>query len=83
MQYTCAYFPEEDMTLEAAQQAKLDHICRKLQLKAGDRVAEAGCGWGSLARHMAVNYGAQVTAWNISREQVEFANERAKGEGFD
>ncbi len=83
MQYTCAYFPEEDMTLEAAQQAKLDHICRKLQLKAGDRVAEAGCGWGSLARHMAVNYGAQVTAWNISREQVEFANERARAEGFD
>ncbi len=83
MQYTCAYFPERGMTLEAAQQAKLDHVCRKLQLKVGDRVAEAGCGWGSLARHMAINYGAQVTAWNISHEQVEFAKERAKVEGFD
>jgi|TARA_B100000959_G_scaffold281905_1_gene347119 cyclopropane-fatty-acyl-phospholipid synthase len=83
MQYTCAYFPERGMTLEAAQQAKLDHVCRKLQLKAGDRVAEAGCGWGSLARHMAINYGAQVTAWNISHEQIEFAKERARVEGFD
>ena len=83
MQYTCAYFPERGMTLEAAQQAKLDHVCRKLQLKAGDRVAEAGCGWGSLARHMAINYGAQVTAWNISHEQIEFAKERARVEGLD
>ena len=48
MQYTCAYFPDADMTIEQAQAAMLDHICRKLQLKPGDRVVEAGCGWGGL-----------------------------------
>lgn len=83
MQYTCAYFPEADMTLEAAQQAKMDHICRKLQLQPGDRVAEAGCGWGGLARHMALYYGASVLSWNVSKEQVRYASERAKAEGYD
>jgi len=82
MQYTCAYFPEEEMTIEAAQQAKMDHICRKLQLRPGDRVAEAGCGWGGLARHMALNYGATVSSWNVSAEQVRYASERAKAEGY-
>ena len=83
MQYTCAYFPEQEMSLEAAQQAKMDHICRKLQLRPGDRVAEAGCGWGGLARHMALNYGAKVSSWNVSSEQVSFAVERARAEGYD
>ena len=83
MQYTCAYFPEEDMTIEAAQQAKMDHVCRKLQLRPGDRVAEAGCGWGGLARHMALNYGAKVSSWNVSAEQVQYARDRAKAEGYD
>jgi cyclopropane-fatty-acyl-phospholipid synthase len=82
MQYTCAYFPDPQMTLEAAQIAKLDHVCRKLQLKPGDRVVEAGCGWGGLARHMARHYGAQVTAYNISHEQIAYARERAKREGL-
>ena len=82
MQYTCAYFPDPEMTLEAAQQAKLDHVCRKLQLQPGDRVVEAGCGWGTLARHMAKYYGAKVTAYNISHEQVRFASDRAASEGY-
>ena len=82
MQYTCAYFPEEEMTIEVAQQAKMDHICRKLQLRPGDRVAEAGCGWGGLARHMALNYGVTVSSWNVSAEQVEYASQRAKAEGY-
>ena len=83
MQYTCAYFPTPDLTIEEAQRAKMDHVCRKLQLKGGDRVVEAGCGWGSLARHMAKYYGANVTAYNISHEQVAFATERARAEGLD
>ena len=83
MQYTCAYFPDDDMTIEAAQQAKMDHVCRKLQLRPGDRVAEAGCGWGGLARHMALNYGAKVSSWNVSAEQVQYARDRAKAEGYD
>ena len=83
MQYTCAYFPEDELTIEAAQQAKMDHVCRKLQLRPGDRVAEAGCGWGGLARHMALNYGAKVSSWNVSAEQVQYARDRAKAEGYD
>ncbi len=83
MQYTCAYYPEPDMTLEQAQIAKLDHIARKLMLKPGDRVVEAGCGWGGLARHFAKHYGVTVRAYNISQEQVAFARERARAEGLD
>ncbi len=83
LQYTCAYFPDPDMTLEAAQQAKMDHVCRKLQLQPGDKVIEAGCGWGGLALHMAKYYGVTVTAYNISHEQVRFASDRARAEGFE
>jgi len=82
MQYTCAYFPEPTMTIEQAQRAKLDHVCRKLRLKPGDRVVEAGCGWGGLARHMAKYYGATVKAYNISRQQVLYAREKAKALGL-
>ncbi|KAA3621371.1 MAG: class I SAM-dependent methyltransferase [Proteobacteria bacterium] len=82
MQYTCAYFARDDYTLEDAQLGKMDHVCRKLQLKPGDRVVEAGCGWGGLARHMALYYGAKVTAYNISSEQIRYARERAEREGY-
>jgi cyclopropane-fatty-acyl-phospholipid synthase len=77
MAYTCAYYPSMDATLEQAQIAKMDHVCRKVQLKSGDTVVEAGCGWGTLAIHMASRYGARVRAFNISREQLKFARERA------
>ena len=83
MAYTCAYYPTAEVTLEQAQIAKMDHVCRKLQLKAGDSVVEAGCGWGSLALHMASRYGARVRAFNISREQVAYARERAKEQRLD
>ena len=83
MSYTCAYFPEPTATLEQAQLAKMDHVCRKLNLKEGQRVLETGCGWGSLARHMARNYGVVVTAYNISHEQIVFANERTRAEGLE
>ncbi len=82
MQYTCAYFPDPTMTLEAAQLEKMDHVCRKLQLKPGDTVVEAGCGWGGLARHMAKHYGAQVRSYNISHEQIVYARDRARNEGL-
>jgi cyclopropane-fatty-acyl-phospholipid synthase len=83
MQYTCAYYPKEDMSLEQAQVAKLHHVCHKLQLKPGDTVVEAGCGWGGLARFMAKHYGVNVRAYNISKEQVKYARERAIAEGLD
>jgi cyclopropane-fatty-acyl-phospholipid synthase len=82
MLYTCAYFANPEISLEAAQNAKMDLICRKLQLKGGERVVEAGCGWGGLARYMAKQYGARVRAFNISGEQVAYARQQAKSEGI-
>lgn len=83
MQYTCAYYESPDLTLEQAQLAKLEHVCRKLQLKPGQTVVEAGCGWGGLARYMARNYGVKVHAYNISKEQLAFAREEAKRQQLD
>lgn len=82
MQYTCAYYPREDCSLEAAQRAKLDYICRKVWLRPGERVVEAGCGWGGLALHMARQYGVTVRAYNISSEQLDYAREQAEREGL-
>lgn len=82
MAYTCAYYPTPTAALDEAQVAKMDHVCRKMRLKPGESVVEAGCGWGSLAIHMAQHYGVKVRAFNISREQVAFARERAQREGF-
>jgi cyclopropane-fatty-acyl-phospholipid synthase len=81
MVYTCAYFARADMTLEEAQLAKLDHVCRKLRLAPEQRVLELGSGWGSLAIHMARHYGARVRAFNVSREQVAWAREQAEKRG--
>jgi cyclopropane-fatty-acyl-phospholipid synthase len=81
MVYTCAYFARADTTLEEAQLAKLDHVCRKLRLAPEQRVLELGSGWGSLAIHMARHYGARVRAFNVSREQVAFAREQAEKAG--
>ncbi len=80
--YTCAYFARPDMTLEEAQVAKMDHVCRKLQLRAGQTVVEAGSGWGALALHMARRYGVTVKAYNVSHEQVVAARRRAHAEGL-
>jgi len=83
MVYTCAYFSDQAMSLEDAQIAKLDHVCRKLWLQPGEQVVEAGCGWGALALHMARHYGVTVTACNISGEQIAYARQRARAEGLD
>ena len=82
MVYTCAYFPQPTATLEEAQRAKMDLVCRKVWLKPGETVVEAGCGWGALALHMAGQYGVKVKAFNISSEQIAFARERAQREGL-
>jgi cyclopropane-fatty-acyl-phospholipid synthase len=81
--YTCAYFHSPSMTLEEAQVAKMDYVCRKLSLQPGERVIDAGCGWGALALHMAKNYGVNVRAFNVSHEQVEWARLRAKDQGLN
>ena len=60
----------------------MDYVCRKLQLQSGEKVVEAGCGWGALAVHIAKHYGVTVRAFNISKEQILFARERARREGL-
>jgi cyclopropane-fatty-acyl-phospholipid synthase len=70
------------MSLDAAQEAKLDLVCRKLRLRPAERVIEAGCGWGALALHMARHYGVRVRAFNVSKEQLEYARARARHEGL-
>jgi cyclopropane-fatty-acyl-phospholipid synthase len=82
MVYTGAYFSTPAATLEDAQTAKMDLVCRKLHLRPGERVVEAGCGWGSLALFMAKHYGVTVRAFNISSEQIAYARSRARDEGL-
>ncbi|HVS14287.1 MAG TPA: cyclopropane-fatty-acyl-phospholipid synthase family protein [Thermoanaerobaculia bacterium] len=81
--YTCAYYPREDLTLEEAQRAKMEHVCRKLRLEPGQRVVEAGSGWGALALYMARHHGVTVRSYNISERQVAFARERLRREGLE
>lgn len=81
--YTCAYFARPEMSIEEAQSAKLEHVCRKLRLSPEQTVVEAGCGWGGLAIYMAKQHGVRVRAYNISHEQVVFARERTRREGLD
>lgn len=75
MTYTCGYW-ENAHCLEDAQTAKLDMVCRKLQLKPGMRVLDIGCGWGSFMAYAAENYGVQCVGISISREQVAWARQR-------
>jgi len=82
MLYTCAYFADPAATLEAAQLAKMEHVARKLRLRPGERVVEAGCGWGALALHLARQYGVHVRAFNISTAQIAWARERARACGL-
>ena len=80
--YTCAYFESPEQSLEDAQVAKMEHVCRKLGLRPGETVIEAGCGWGALALHMARNHGVRVRAYNVSTQQIAWARERARQEGL-
>ncbi|MFI2434757.1 class I SAM-dependent methyltransferase [Streptomyces sp. NPDC018693] len=82
MVYSCAYWPAPDSTLETAQRDKLDLICRKLDLRPGQRLLDVGCGWGSLAIHAAREYGASVVGITLSQEQAAYARKRVAGEGL-
>ncbi len=75
--YSGAYFPDPGLPLEQAQIAKMDYICRKLNLQHGENVVDIGCGWGALAFYMAKHYGARVQAYSISHEQIRWARQRA------
>jgi len=80
--YSCAYFESPEVSLADAQTAKLDRICRALELAPGDRLLEIGTGWGALAIHAAREYGALVTTTTISREQHDLAVERIRAAGL-
>ena len=82
MVYTCAYFNTPFASLEQAQTAKMEHICRKLRLQPGMTVVEAGCGWGTLSHYMARNFGVSVRAYNISHQQILYARKRAREQGL-
>jgi cyclopropane-fatty-acyl-phospholipid synthase len=83
MMYSCAYFDAPDASLEDAATEKLDRICRKLDLSAGDSVMEIGTGWGGFAIHAARHYGCHVTTTTISREQYEYAKRAVRDAGLE
>jgi cyclopropane-fatty-acyl-phospholipid synthase len=82
MMYSCAIFERPDATLEQAAAAKVDRICRKLDLRAHDHLVEIGTGWGGFAIHAAKNYGCRVTTTTISRAQHDYAVKRIAAEGL-
>jgi cyclopropane-fatty-acyl-phospholipid synthase len=81
MTYSCAYFAGGAGTLEEAQEAKLDLVCRKLALAEGERVLDVGCGWGSFAIHAAKNYGVRVLGVTLSAPQAMLGQQRARDAG--
>lgn len=80
--YSCAYYTHPQDTLEAAQRRKLDVVCRKLRLSAGDRFLDVGCGWGSLAIHAAKTCGVHVVGVTLSKEQAKLGAERVAEAGL-
>ena len=82
MAYTCALYPTPDMTLEEAQAAKFDLVCRKLDLRPGQRLLDVGCGWGTMVRHAAREYGVKVLGVTLSLEQAEWGKEAIDREGL-
>ncbi|MEL6450111.1 MAG: cyclopropane-fatty-acyl-phospholipid synthase family protein [Pseudomonadota bacterium] len=82
MQYSCAYFREDAMTLEQAQAAKKAHIAAKLRLEPGMRVLDIGCGWGGMALTLARDYGCEVTGITLSANQLATAEKRAEAAGL-
>jgi cyclopropane-fatty-acyl-phospholipid synthase len=82
MVYSCAYFETPDIDLDAAQQAKLEHICRKLLLKPEDKFLDIGCGWGALVIYAAKHYGVRAHGVTLSPQQLKVAQERIEQAGL-
>ena len=82
MVYSCGYFRSQEDSLDVAQEAKLDLICRKLRLKPGERLLDIGCGWGGLVMHAAEHYGVDATGITLSPNQAAFAKERIAESGL-
>ncbi|MBA3437079.1 MAG: class I SAM-dependent methyltransferase, partial [Thermoleophilaceae bacterium] len=83
MMYSCALFESAEMSLEAAQLAKLERICKRLELGPEDHLLEIGTGWGAMAVHAASRYGCRVTTTTISKEQRDMALDRVRAAGLE
>jgi len=82
MVYSCAYFRTSGDDLDTAQKQKLDYVCRKLRLQAGERLLDIGCGWGGLVIHAVREYGVHALGITLSRQQLEFAQRRIQQAGL-
>jgi cyclopropane-fatty-acyl-phospholipid synthase len=82
MTYSCAVFEQPDRTLEQAQAAKYELICRKLGLQPGMRLLDVGCGWGGMVRHAVHHHGVEAVGVTVSRRQAEWAKQRLTDEGI-
>lgn len=80
--YSCAYFKSGDSTLAEAQEAKLDHICRKLRLQSGERFLDVGAGWGGLLLWAAEQYGVDATGITLSKNQHAYVNQLIESKGL-
>ncbi len=82
LQYSCAYFPTGRGNLDAAQEHKMEHICRKLRLKPGERLLDIGCGWGGLVRYAVRKYGVEALGVTLSKNQQVYAEEEIERAGL-
>lgn len=82
MVYSCAYWADPAGTLEGAQQAKLDLVCRKLALRPGQRLLDVGCGWGAMVRHAVRHHGVRAVGITLSAEQAGYARKRIAEDGL-
>ncbi len=81
--YSCAYWKDKTETLEEAQQNKIEHIVKKLDIKKGQQVLEVGCGWGGMALEIAKQKNCEVTGISLSKNQIQYCRDRAKELGLD
>ncbi|MDC1212219.1 cyclopropane-fatty-acyl-phospholipid synthase family protein [Pelagibacteraceae bacterium] len=81
--YSCAYWKEGTKTLEEAQQNKIDHIVKKMDIKEGQKILEVGCGWGGMAFEIAKQKKCEVTGISLSKNQIKYCQEKAKQLGLD
>jgi cyclopropane-fatty-acyl-phospholipid synthase len=82
MVYSCGYFTHQDTSVDEAQEAKLEHICRKLRLAPGETLLDVGCGWGGLIMHAAERFGVNAVGITLSYEQAALARERIEERGL-
>tara|TARA_X000001036_G_scaffold430546_1_gene463387 strand:- start:462 stop:1667 length:1206 start_codon:yes stop_codon:yes gene_type:complete len=81
--YSCAYWKKETKTLEDAQQNKIDHIVKKLDIKQGNKILEVGCGWGGMAFEIAKQKGCEITGISLSKNQINYCKKKAKELNLD